>query len=250
MIDVLLIDGRIEVLKMAAAKEHEVVLTDVVRDYQMGEVIVPALRGVSLEVDRGEFIAVLGQSGSGKTTLLNMVSGLDTPTSGVVEVSGQTVSRLGRDERTRFRRHNVGIVFQSFNLFSTLNVVENVEIGISFTLEKDELRDRALAYLEHVGIAEKADNFPSQLSGGEQQRVALARGLAKEPPLLVLDEPTGNLDAETSEEVWDLILRMNRETGATVIAVTHQTSVSKIAHRSVFLRSGQIWGITEGPLEE
>jgi putative ABC transport system ATP-binding protein len=250
LIDRLLNSGRLEVLKMAAVKEHEVVLTDVVRDYEMGEVTVQALRGISLEVSRGEFIAVLGQSGSGKTTLLNMVSGLDIPTAGTVEVSGQTVSGLGRDERTRFRRYHVGIVFQSFNLFSTLNVTENVEIGISFTLEKEELRDRALKYLEHVGIAEKAENFPSQLSGGEQQRVALARGLAKEPPLLVLDEPTGNLDAETSEEIWDLILRMNRETGATVMAVTHQTSVSKIANRSVFLRSGQIWGITEGPSED
>ncbi|MHA2433129.1 MAG: ABC transporter ATP-binding protein [Candidatus Thorarchaeota archaeon] len=235
---------------MTAVKEHEVVLTDVVRDYKTGEVTVQALRGISLEVDQGEFIAVLGQSGSGKTTLLNMVSGLDIPTTGSVSVSGQTVSGLDRDERTRFRRNQVGIVFQSFNLFSTLNVVENVEIGISFTLEKEDLRDRALEYLEHVGISEKAENYPSQLSGGEQQRVALARGLAKEPPLLVLDEPTGNLDAETSEEIWDLIVRMNRETGATVIAVTHQTSVSKIAHRSVFLRSGQIWGITEGPAED
>lgn len=235
---------------MATAIEQEVVISDVVRDYQMGEVTVQALRGVSLDIMKGEFIAVLGQSGSGKTTLLNMISGLDTPSTGTVTVGDQVISELDRDERTRFRRHNVGIVFQSFNLFSTLSVLENVEIGISFALEKEELRDRALRYLELVGIAEKAYNFPSQISGGEQQRVALARGLAKEPPLLVLDEPTGNLDAETSDEIWSLILRMNRETGATIIAVTHQTSVSKIVHRSVFLRSGQIWGITEGPTED
>ncbi|MFQ5832800.1 MAG: ABC transporter ATP-binding protein [Candidatus Thorarchaeota archaeon] len=235
---------------MAIATQQEVVISDVVRDYQMGEVTVQALRGVSLDIMKGEFIAVLGQSGSGKTTLLNMISGLDTPSAGSVTVGDQVISSLDRDERTHFRRHNVGIVFQSFNLFATLNVLENVEIGISFALEKEELRDRALRYLELVGIAEKAYNFPSQISGGEQQRVALARGLAKEPPLLVLDEPTGNLDAETSEEIWSLILRMNRETGATIIAVTHQTSVSKIAHRSVFLRSGQIWGITEGPTED
>jgi putative ABC transport system ATP-binding protein len=231
------------------AEQNEVVLKDIVRDYKMGEVIVHALRGVTLEIRRGEFVAILGQSGSGKTTLLNMIAGLDIPSDGTVEVSGENLTKLTRGQRTLFRRKSVGIVFQAFNLFSTLTALENVEIGISFALDKDELRERALKYLELVGIADKADNFPSQLSGGEQQRVALARGLAKEPPLLVLDEPTGNLDAETSEEIWDLILQMNRETGTTVVAVTHQTSVSKIVHRAIFLRSGQIWGVTEGSVE-
>ncbi len=234
---------------MTMAEQNEVVMKDVVRDYKMGEVTVHALRGISLEIKRGEFVAILGQSGSGKTTLLNMIAGLDVPSNGTVEVSGEMLSELTRNQRTRFRRKSVGIVFQSFNLFSTLTALENVEIGISFALDKNELQERALRYLDLVGIADKAASFPSQLSGGEQQRVALARGLAKEPPLLVLDEPTGNLDAETSEEIWDLILRMNKETGATVVAVTHQTSVSKIAHKAVFLRSGQIWGVTEDFVE-
>ncbi len=235
---------------MAAADTHEIIVTNVERDYQMGEVKVHALRGVTLEMKKGEFVAILGQSGSGKTTLLNMIAALDIPTSGSVTIGGIKVSELSRDQRTRFRRQHVGIVFQAFNLFPTLNVRENVEIGIAFDLEADDLHDRASEYLQHVGILDKIDNYPSQLSGGEQQRVALARGLAKESPLLVLDEPTGNLDAETSEEIWALILKMNRETNATIVAVTHQTSVSKIAHRSVFLRSGRIWGISEGSAED
>ena len=234
---------------MSTASKPEVVVTDLVRHYQMGEVMVQALRGISLEIEKGEFIAILGQSGCGKTTLLNMISGLDVPTSGDVSVGGLPVSTMSRDKRTEFRRHQVGIVFQAFNLFPTLTVLENVEIGISFNLSSSEQRDRAMRYLELVGIPEKADNYPNRLSGGEQQRVALARGLAKEPPLLVLDEPTGNLDDETSDEIWALILDMNKKTGATIVAVTHQTSVSKIANRSVFLRSGQIWEISEGKME-
>lgn len=226
-----------------------IAVVEVEKKYQMGEIEVHALRGVSFEVLKGEFIAILGQSGSGKTTLLNLIAALDVPTIGTVLIDNQDISLLSRDERTRFRRENVGIVFQAFNLFSTLTAVENVEIGISLTVPNDELRERAMRYLDLVGIADKANNFPSQLSGGEQQRVAIARGLAKEPPLLVLDEPTGNLDAETSEELWELVLQMNRDTGTTVLAVTHQTSVSKIAHRSIFLRSGTIYGITDGDIE-
>ncbi|MHA2140994.1 MAG: ABC transporter ATP-binding protein [Candidatus Thorarchaeota archaeon] len=235
---------------MSTANKPEIVVTDLVRHYQMGEVMVQALRGITLEIEKGEFIAILGQSGSGKTTLLNMISGLDVPTSGEVSVGGLPVSTMSRDKRTEFRRLRVGIVFQAFNLFPTLTVLENVEIGISFDLSASEQRVRATRYLELVGIPEKADNYPNRLSGGEQQRVALARGLAKEPPLLVLDEPTGNLDGETSDEIWALILEMNTKTGATIVAVTHQTSVSTIANRSVFLRSGQIQGIFEGPMEK
>ncbi|MHA2377836.1 MAG: ABC transporter ATP-binding protein [Candidatus Thorarchaeota archaeon] len=229
-----------------ASAESLVVVSDLHKEYKLGETKVHALRGVSLDISDGEFVGILGQSGSGKTTLLNMISALDTPTSGQVAVKGSVVSSMKRDERTKFRRTSIGLVFQFYNLFPTLTALENVEIGIAMEIkDKNQMRERAHRYLELVGILDKADNYPSQMSGGEQQRVAIARGLAKEPPILVLDEPTGNLDAETSEVIWDLLQSVNKKTGTTVIAVTHQTSVSKVADRSVFLRSGRIYGISD-----
>lgn len=219
---------------------------DLKKEYPLGETRVHALRGVSLEIMQGEFLAILGQSGSGKTTLLNMIAALDVPTSGQVIIEGIDISNMNRDQRTAFRRTKTGLVFQFYNLFSTLTAVENVEIGMAMDIkDKDELRERALKYLDLVGILDKANNYPSQMSGGEQQRVAIARGLAKEPPILVLDEPTGNLDAETSDTIWNLLKELNKKTGTTIIAVTHQTSVSKVADRSVFLRSGLVYGISE-----
>jgi len=224
---------------------------DLKKEYTLGETIVQALRGVTLDIMQGEFLAILGQSGSGKTTLLNMISALDVPTSGKVIISGIDISKMNRDDRTSFRRTKTGLVFQFYNLFSTLTALENVEIGMAMIIkDKKELRKRALRYLELVGILDKAHNYPSQMSGGEQQRVAIARGLAKEPPILVLDEPTGNLDAETSDAIWILLKELNKKTGTTIIAVTHQTSVSKVADRSVFLRSGQVYGISESGEEE
>lgn len=234
-----------------ASAQSLVSITDLYKEYKLGETTVHALRGVSLEIADGEFVAILGQSGSGKTTLLNMISALDIPTSGDVVVEGSVISSMKRDERTQFRRTSVGLVFQFYNLFSTLTALENVEIGIAMKIkDKKEIRERGLEYLELVGILDKADNYPSQMSGGEQQRVAIARGLAKEPPILVLDEPTGNLDAETSDVIWELLQKLNKKTGTTVITVTHQTSVSKVADRSVFLRSGQVYGISERDQEE
>ncbi|MFX0107979.1 MAG: ABC transporter ATP-binding protein [Candidatus Hodarchaeota archaeon] len=234
-----------------ASVEQMVAISELHKEYKMGETIVHALRGISLEIADGEFVAILGQSGSGKTTLLNMISALDIPTSGEVVVKDSVVSSMSRDERTRFRRTSIGLVFQFYNLFPTLTAMENVEIGIAMDIkDKNELRRRAQHYLELVGILEKADNYPSQMSGGEQQRVAIARGLAKEPPILVLDEPTGNLDAETSEVIWNLLQELNEATRTTIIAVTHQTSVSKVAHRSIFLRSGQVYGVSDRSEEE
>jgi len=228
-----------------ATTDSLVQISDLRKEYKMGETTVHALRGISLDVAEGEFVAILGQSGSGKTTLLNMISALDTPTSGEVSVQGSVISSMKRDERTRFRCSSIGLVFQFYNLFPTLTALENVEIGIAMKIKhKEEMRNRASKYLELVGILDKANSYPSQMSGGEQQRVAIARGLAKEPPILVLDEPTGNLDAETSEVIWELLHTLNKQTGTTVIAVTHQTSVSKLADRSVFLRSGLIYGIS------
>lgn len=224
---------------------------DLKKEYPLGETRVYALRGVTLEIMQGEFVAILGQSGSGKTTLLNMIAALDVPTSGRVIISGIDVSRMSRDERTSFRRTKTGLVFQFYNLFSTLTAVENIEIGIAMDIkDKTKLRERSMKYLELVGILDKANNYPSQMSGGEQQRVAIARGLAKEPPILILDEPTGNLDAETSDAIWTLLKELNQKTGTTIIAVTHQTSVSKVADRSIFLRSGQVYGISGSSEEE
>jgi putative ABC transport system ATP-binding protein len=232
-------------------KKALVQIEDLRKEYRLGETVVHALRGVSFDIFAGEFLAILGQSGSGKTTLLNMISALDVPTSGRVMISGVDISSMSRDERTFFRRKSTGLVFQFYNLFSTLTAVENVEIGIAMDIkDNEELHRRALHYLELVGILDKADSYPSQMSGGEQQRVAIARGLAKEPPILVLDEPTGNLDAETSETIWNLLHELNKVTGTTIIAVTHQISVSKVADRSVFLRSGQVYGISDDDEEE
>jgi putative ABC transport system ATP-binding protein len=234
-----------------ATQSPMVRIEDLKKDYTLGETIVKALRGVTLEIQQGEFLAILGQSGSGKTTLLNMIAALDVPTSGRVIISGTDISSMSRDERTSFRRKSTGLVFQFYNLFPTLTAVENVEIGIALDIkDKKEMRERALNYLDMVGISDKANNYPSQMSGGEQQRVAIARGLAKEPPILVLDEPTGNLDAETSDVIWKLLSELNKKTGTTIIAVTHQTSVSKVADRSVFLRSGTIYGISEASEED
>ncbi|MDH4214048.1 MAG: ABC transporter ATP-binding protein [Candidatus Thorarchaeota archaeon] len=221
-------------------------IEDIKKDYTLGETIVHALRGISFEIMEGEFLAILGQSGSGKTTLLNMLSALDVPTSGRVVVAGTDISNMSRDERTHFRRTSVGLVFQFYNLFPTLTALENVEIGIALDIkDKQELRRRASHYLELVGILDKATNYPSQMSGGEQQRVAIARGLAKQSPILILDEPTGNLDAETSDAIWALLKELNTKTGATIIAVTHQISVSRVADRSIFLRSGKVYGVSE-----
>jgi putative ABC transport system ATP-binding protein len=232
-------------------KKALVQIEDLHKEYRLGETVVYALRGVSFDIFAGEFLAILGQSGSGKTTLLNMIAALDVPTSGRVMISGVDISSMTRDERTFFRRRSTGLVFQFYNLFSTLTAVENVEIGVAMDMkDNEEIHRRALHYLELVGILDKADSYPSQMSGGEQQRVAIARGLAKEPPILVLDEPTGNLDAETSETIWNLLHELNKVTGTTIIAVTHQISVSKVADRSVFLRSGQVYGISEDDEEE
>ncbi|MCJ2511859.1 MAG: ABC transporter ATP-binding protein [Candidatus Thermoplasmatota archaeon] len=217
------------------------------KDYPYGENVTRALNDVSFEIERGEFVVILGQSGSGKTTLLNMISALDVPTKGKVSVGGREVSSLPDRERTKFRAHEVGLVFQFFNLFPALTARENVEIGLATSIrESEEVGRRAVKYLTMVGLKDHIDKYPSQLSGGEQQRVAVARALAKEPKILLADEPTGNLDAETGDIVWNLLLDLNRKTGTTIISVTHLESASEIADRSIFLRSGQIQRVLMG----
>ncbi len=223
-------------------------MENVSKDYPMGEVVVHALRGIDLEVAPGEFIVLLGPSGSGKTTTLNLMGGLDRPTSGRVIVQGEDITRYRDKELTRYRREKVGFVFQFFNLIPTLTARENVEFALALLDGKSgELEKRAQELLEMVGLGDRADHFPSQLSGGEQQRVAVARALANRPPLMLCDEPTGNLDVETGRSVLQVMRDLNRREGTTIVLVTHNTAIAPMADRVVRLHSGTIKEITVNP---
>ncbi len=214
-------------------------LEKVTKNYPMGEVIVHALRGLDLEIASGEFIVLLGPSGCGKTTTLNLIGGLDQPSEGHVIVQGEDIATYNEDRLTDYRRRKIGFVFQFFNLIPTLSAVENVEFALALTNGHD-LRAKALNLLELVGLRDRAGHFPSQLSGGEQQRVAIARSLANDPRVLLCDEPTGNLDADTGQQVLRAIRDLNRKEGTTVVFVTHNSAVAPIADRVVRLRNGAV----------
>ncbi|MCW5935311.1 MAG: ABC transporter ATP-binding protein [Fimbriimonadia bacterium] len=211
-------------------------LEGVSKVYSMGEVQVYALRDVSLTLTRGEFVVILGPSGCGKSTLLNIVGALDTPTSGRVLIDGQDIQNMNESELTRLRRDKIGFVFQFFNLIPTLTAHENVQLAAELVARPRDI-DQVLA---EVGLRERARHFPSELSGGEQQRVAIARGLVKNPPILLCDEPTGELDFETGRMILALLDRITHELNQTVLLVTHNTAISAIADRVIRLRSGQI----------
>jgi len=213
-------------------------LSEVTRAYRVGTGVVRALDRVNLTVSAGELIVALGPSGSGKTTLLNMVGGLDSPTAGRVVVDGKEISALSRSERFRYRRETVSFVFQTFNLFPGLTALENVQFGAEVA-ERENGRDVAAAILGDVGLGDRLQHFPSQLSGGEQQRVAIARALATANPILLADEPTGELDFATGIGILEL-LHTQAETGTTVILVTHNREIGSIADRVVELSSGRI----------
>ena len=217
-------------------------LKDVKKIYQQGEVEVPALRGVDLTVEKGEFTTVYGPSGSGKTTLLNMIGCLDKPTSGQINFNGKELEDQDKKDLALIRRHNVGFVFQSYNLIPVLTAYENVEFAIKLVNEhsKKELRDRVMKILADVGLDGLEDRRPSELSGGQKQRVAIARALVKEPKLVLADEPSANLDSETSEEVMEVMVKMNEELGTTFIFSTHDPLVMEYAHRLLEIRDGQI----------
>jgi len=212
------------------------------RTYVVGDVRVEALAGVDLAVAAGRFIAVTGASGSGKSTLLNLLGGLDTPSAGTITVGGELVSSMSRDELARYRRSGVGVIFQSFNLIPARTALENVELPLVFAgLERAERRRRASELLTEVGLAHRANHRPPELSGGEQQRVAVARALANGPRLLLADEPTGNLDSRTSREIVGLLAALNREAGLTIIMVSHEEAlVSEFAHGMVRLMDGRV----------
>ncbi|MEZ0231052.1 MAG: ABC transporter ATP-binding protein [Planctomycetota bacterium] len=207
----------------------------------MGEHDVPALRGVTLEIQAGEFVAIMGSSGSGKSTIMNILGGLDRPSAGIYRLDGTDVAKLSKDELAAVRGHKIGFVFQSFNLLSRTSALENVELPLLYghKLSARERRDRARECLEKVGLGPRADHHPSQLSGGQQQRVAIARALVNRPRLLLADEPTGNLDSKVTGEVMALLQALNEE-GLTIALVTHEPDVASYCKRKVVVRDGQV----------
>ncbi len=214
----------------------------VCRHYQMGGSVIRAVDGVTLEVRPGEFLALLGSSGSGKSTLLNLIAGLDRPTSGTITVAGRDLARMSSEELARHRRFTVGMVFQAFNLIPRMTLLENTELPLRFAeIERSERGQRAREALTRVGIETRAQHRPSEVSGGEQQRAALARALVNRPSLLLADEPTGNLDSRTGEEILQLIGEFNRTLRMTVIMVTHERALAeRYAERMVTLADGRI----------
>jgi ABC-type lipoprotein export system ATPase subunit len=218
-------------------------LEDIRKTYQMGELEVPVLKGVTLDIARGELVALTGASGSGKTTLMNILGCLDRPTSGRYWLDGVEVSALTADDRARLRNQKIGFVFQSFNLLPRTTALENVMMPLSYTmghLSEAAAREQARQLLERVGLGDRAHHQPSQLSGGQQQRVAIARSLINDPSVLFADEPTGNLDSRTSEEVLQMFQQLNEEKGITVILVTHELDVARHARRVIRMRDGLI----------
>jgi len=216
-------------------------LKNVTRTYKMGQQEIRALDGVDLTIADGEFVAVVGPSGSGKSTLLHVVGGLDTPSGGEVVVDGQALGQAKDRELARFRNQRVGFVFQTFNLQPTYNAVENVALPLVFAgVPPAERQRRAEAALETVGLADRFRHKPAQMSGGERQRVAIARALVTEPAYILADEPTGNLDTATSQEIVHLLDRLHGERGLTVVLVTHDVEMAAIASRQITLRDGQI----------
>ena len=220
--------------------EHLIELRDVYKIYQMGDEAVHALDGISLTVDPGEFVAIVGSSGSGKSTAMNIIGCLDVPTSGTYYLGGRDVSAMNDDQQAEIRNKMLGFIFQQYNLIPKLTVQENVELPLLYAgVGAQERRSRATEALERVGLAEKHRNLPSQLSGGQQQRVSIARALAGHPSLILADEPTGALDSRTGREVLGFLQKLNRE-GDTVVLITHDNSIAVRANRVVRLQDGRI----------
>jgi putative ABC transport system ATP-binding protein len=234
---------------MALIRLHEINKT-----YFLGDVIVPVLKGVSLEIGRGEMVALMGASGSGKSTLMNILGCLDRPTSGQYSLDGQEISQLTSDQRALIRNRKIGFVFQSFNLLARTSALDNVILPLSYTnatLSKREARERGQAMLERVGLGQRMDHHPSQLSGGQQQRVAIARALINQPQIVFADEPTGNLDSKTSREILQMFQNLSEEDGITVVLVTHDPSVAHHARRVIRISDGLIAeGVYDGQVVE
>jgi putative ABC transport system ATP-binding protein len=227
----------------------KITVRDLKKTYAVGEVQVEALRGVSLEIEDGEFVAVIGPSGSGKSTLMHILGCLDRPTSGRYLLGEKDVSEISPDARASLRNRQIGFVFQSFNLLPRTPAVENVELPLLYNggkLSRSQRRSRALEMLASLGLSDRALHHPNQLSGGQQQRVAIARALVNSPGLLLADEPTGNLDSQTSREIMDLFRRLNQERGLTLVIITHERNIAECASRIVELRDGRVE--SDGPV--
>ncbi|WP_455463437.1 ABC transporter ATP-binding protein [Candidatus Hodarchaeum mangrovi] len=223
------------------SKEILISISDLHREFQMGDgIVVKALRGISMEIYKGEFVVVLGPSGSGKTTLLNQIGGIDSPTRGSIKIKGIEITEWSANRLAEYRRNKVGWIFQFFNLIPSLRVWENVGLALEFQGKKKRIKTHCISILDAVGLGDKIDRFPSQLSGGEQQRVAIARALVKNPDLIVADEPTGNLDFVTGQKIANLMKELNQEFGGTYIVVSHDVSMTKKADRVFHLRDGHI----------
>jgi len=216
-------------------------IENLAKDYSLGELLVHALKAVSLVIERGEYVAIMGPSGSGKSTLMNILGCLDKPTAGAYRLDGIEVGALGRDQLAEIRSQKIGFVFQQFNLLARTSALENVELPLLYTQTPlRERRERALAALHSVGLAGREDHHPSQLSGGQQQRVAIARSLVNNPRIILADEPTGALDTRTSIEIMSIFQRLNREAGITMIVVTHEPDIAAYAGRNLHFRDGQL----------
>ncbi|MGE5110831.1 MAG: ABC transporter ATP-binding protein [Acidobacteriaceae bacterium] len=227
---------------MSSPNDLAVRAVDVVRQYRMGASLIRAADGVSLTIERAEFVALLGASGSGKSTLLNLIAGLDRPTSGAIYVLGRDLAKMSSEDLARYRRETVGMIFQSFNLVPTMTLEENIELPLRFAeVERGERAARVNEALERVGLGKRLGHRPPELSGGEQQRVAIARALVNRPALLLADEPTGNLDSHTGTEIMTLLQELNRTLGTTVIMVTHERALAdQYAHRAIHLADGRV----------
>ena len=216
-------------------------LRNLYKTYHLGQIDVPVLKGITLDIGRGEMVALMGASGSGKSTLMNILGCLDHPTSGEYRLDGQEISGLDADGRAFLRNHKIGFVFQSFNLLARTSALDNVLMPLSYSLENISMRDgkkRAEELLARVGLADRGHHDPSQLSGGQMQRVAIARALINRPSILFADEPTGNLDSKTSREVLEMFQRLNRDEGITIVLVTHDAGIAKFAPRVIRISDG------------
>jgi putative ABC transport system ATP-binding protein len=223
---------------------------DLVKNYRMGDMEVPALRGVTLAIERGEFVAVMGSSGSGKSTFMNILGCLDRPTSGKYFLDGDEVGGLTADQWAEIRNQRIGFVFQGFNLLARTTALENVELPMMYNgCSGKQRHQRALEVLGQVGLDQRLNHTPNQLSGGQQQRVAIARALVNQPSLILADEPTGNLDSVTSGEIMGLFQRLNRDQGITIVLVTHETDIAEYAQRQIHFKDGLVVSdhLTESP---
>lgn len=225
---------------MEIRQEDFVKLTDVTKVYQMGEVAIRAVDGINMTISKGEFAVVVGPSGAGKTTVLNILGGMDTASSGAVWVDGSNIAKYNQKKLTKYRRDDIGFVFQFYNLIPNLTALENVELALQIC--KNPLDARTV--LQEVGLGDRLMNFPAQLSGGEQQRVSIARALAKNPKLLLCDEPTGALDYQTGKAILKLLQDMCREKGMTVIVITHNSAITPMADRVIKIKNGQVSRMT------